>query len=363
MIYDISREGATALRRLGDSLEETVADVNEQIRRLRKDVENERCNIGLYYGFLIDHIGGISERITKYESGINEIIHSLYDKADRIDGIVADIDWDRYNAYMNHEVRRLVNHSSVVKIVRNNEVNRKGEKKGNYIGDTFFFNDKYVPNNQFNPEDRNIREIRQILSDKYGIDLNGIPVVDGEADFSSIAVASVTYSQIMKRITGKSLDDLEMEIDKWRLESKQSVNEKENNDPVKMCLSALKAVFGKNDNGEAPRGRNFRIADNIVADMQLDIPGLKKPYVRDDVEKWRKENHFSWDEQLDNGYILVPSVIHAEIQHRGLVGYSSSAVVEYEREQQYVESHDCKLYWNEEDAPVSIKELKQREGK
>ncbi len=353
MIYDISREGAAALRSLGDSLEETVADVNEQIRRLRKDVENERCNIGLYYGFLIDHIGGISEQITKYESGINEIIHNLYDKADSIDGIVADIDWDRYNSYMNHEVRRLVNHSSVIKTVRNNEVNRKGEKKGNYIGDTFFFNEEYVPNNQFNPEGRNIRELRQTLRNKYGIELNGIPVADGEADFSSIAVASVTYSQIMKRITGKSLEDREM----------QNVDENENDDPVKMRLSVMKAVFGKNDNGEAPRGRNFGIADSIVADMQLDIPGLKKPYVRGDVEKWRKENHFSWDEQLDNGYILVPSVIHAEIQHRGLVGYSSSAVAEYEREQQYIEAHDCELYWNEADAPVSIKELIQREGK
>lgn len=363
MIYDISREGAAELRRLGSSLEDAISDINDQIGHLRKGVENERCDIGLYYGFLVDHIGYISEKVSKYESDIKVIAHNLYDKADQIDGIVADVDWNRYNAYMNHEVRRLVNHSSAVKTVRNNETNGKGEKKGHYEGDIFFFNDEYVPNNQFNPAGKNIGEIREDLRDKYGIELNGIPVADGEADFSSIAVARVSYSQIMKKVTGKSLGELEAEIDKCRLEPKQNVDEGDSKDPVEMRLSALRETFGKNDKGYAPRSRNFEIADSIVAELQLDIPGLKKPYSKEDVKKWRQENNFSWDEQLDNGYILVPSVIHAEIQHRGLVGYASSAVDEYEREQQYVELHASELYWNEADAPISITELKQREGK
>lgn len=361
MIYDISREGAVELRHLGDSLKIMIADVNEQMNRLQNGVENERCNIGIYYGFVMAHIADMSRVISKYEPHIDEIIHNLYDKAAQIDAIVCDISSDTYNAYINHEIRRLVNHSTVVKTVRNNAVNSKGEKKGYYEGDVFFFDDEYVPHNQFNPEGKDIKTIRKELHDKYGIALAGIPIADGEADFSSIAVASVTYSQIMKNATGKSLDDLEKAMDECRLDSTVDSDGMMNN-PVEMRLSAMKDAFGKNDNGDTPRNRNFAIADSIVAEMQLDIPGLNKPYSKEDVERWRKENHFSWDEQLDNGYILVPSVIHAEIQHRGLVGYSNSAADEYKREQEYRRTHDDELYWVEDDAPISIEELK-RSGK
>lgn len=363
MIYDISSEGVAELRNLGKTLENAVSDIKEQTERLGKCVEGKRDDVGIYYDFLLDHIRNMSECMQLYTSDINAVAQGLYDKADQVDDIVSDINRDRYSAYMNHEVRRIVNNSSATKTVRNKEVNGAGEAKGHYDGDVFYFSNTYVPKNQFNADGRNIGEIREYLRNVYGIELSGIPIIDGEADFSSIAVASVTYSQIMKKATGKSIEEVEQEIDKCRIEHEEKTADKKCEDPVGMRLSVLQETFGKNDKGNAPRSRNFEIADSIVADMQMDIPGLEQPYVKADVEKWRKKNHFSWDEQLDNGYILVPSIIHAEIQHRGLVGYASSAVSEYEKEKQFVEMHDSELYWNEEDAPVTISDLERKEKK
>lgn len=80
MIYDISLEGAAQLRHLGDSLQITIEDVNEQMNRLQNGVENERCNIGIYYEFVMAHIADMSRLISKYEPHIDEVIHSLYDK-------------------------------------------------------------------------------------------------------------------------------------------------------------------------------------------------------------------------------------------------------------------------------------------
>lgn len=249
---------------------------------------------------------------------------------------------------MNHETRRIVNNSSDIHIVANSEKTSDGRRKGSYRGNVFIFDEEYVPRNQFNDGHKTIGEIKNELHEKYNIDVEGIPITDGEADMSSIAVVQIPYSKVLEKRTGTDLESMEQELESKRLDGVDTTEER---------LSSLRDVFGKTDTGKDKRSKNFYAADQITVDMQADIPGLDKPYTVKDLRRWRRDNHFSWDEQLDNGYILVPSVIHSEIKHRGLVGYVTSAVKAYAEEKEYRRTHGEGLYCDEEDAPISISEL------
>ncbi|WP_443626986.1 hypothetical protein, partial [Catenibacterium sp.] len=73
---------------------------------------------------------------------------------------------------------------------------------------------------------------------------------------------------------------------------------------------------------------------------------------------WRKENHFSWDEQL-NGYFLVPSVIHGNLSHTGAVSISQNALTYITKREQYLKDERLK----EIDAIISIDEIHRRRNK
>lgn len=255
---------------------------------------------------------------------------------------------------MNHETRRVVRDSTNAQTIVNSERTSDGRKKGYYRGNVFIFDDEYVPGNQFNDEHMSIGEIKNELREKYNIDVEGIPITDGEADMSSIAVVHIPYSKVLEKRTGTDLESMEYELESKRLDGVDTTEER---------LSSLRDVFGKTDTGKDKRSKNFSAADQITVEMQADIPGLDKPYTVKDLRRWRRDNHFSWDEQLDNGYILVPSVIHSEIKHRGLVGYVTSAVKAYAEEKKYRRTHGESLYCGEEDAPISISELLDKEKK
>ena len=66
------------------------------------------------------------------------------------------------------------------------------------------------------------------------------------------------------------------------------------------------------------RNSNFDIADNIASLNHMFIPGLGTDYSGDELKCWRKNNHFTWHESFD-GFYLVPSVIHGNLSHSGLV--------------------------------------------
>lgn len=207
----------------------------------------------------------------------------------------------------------------------------EGDMKGSWKDSVFFLDDDFVPPYK-NDRNLTIAEIRQDLHDTCGIDLGGIPFVDGVADFSSIAIASLSTKDIVTQATGMSsheYDQLEP-LERTRLFSK---------------------VFG-----EGKRSSNFTITDRLVAERQLPIPGLPDGYTAQDVKRWRSnpQHRFTWDEQVNGGYNLVPTIIHGNVSHTGLVS-SSSKAIEYFEER--ANDPPEKYSWDESEAPISIDEF------
>ena len=170
---------------------------------------------------------------------------------------------------------------------------RTQNSDGQWVGDVFH-PDKTVMPTKFNPRGLTFGQIIDDLQARFGLRYTGTPYREGYADFSQIALAQISLSDIVQRHVADGL-----------------------------CADPF-------TNGEAvdydeiyaQRERNFRYADEIAANNQIPIPGLPDGYSPDDLEDWRKANLFTWDESYLNGYLLVPAELHNNISHTGLVGIS-----------------------------------------
>ena len=138
---------------------------------------------------------------------------------------------------------------------------------------------------KYNPRNWTFGQIIDNLEKTYGIHVTGIPFRDGWADFSGIAIAQISECDIEQAYHPNILTDMDAF------------------DPKKVYEN---------------RNRNFSIADHITAERQLPIPGLTN-YSAEDLAEWRDKNHFTWEESPLFGYLLVPSEIHNNIPHTGLV--------------------------------------------
>ena len=203
-----------------------------------------------------------------------------------------------------------------------------GEMRGNWLDSTFYMADDFIPKNG-NPNNFTVAEIKQNLKDSYGLQVEGIPFKSGVADFSSISVASISTKDIVMRSEKMS------ELDYDNMDSFERTK-------------VLNEVFAKNR-----RNQNFDLADKIAAERQIPIMGLNPGYTAAELAKWR-EGKFTWDEQVNGGYNLVPTVIHGNIAHTGLVSSSNMAVKYFEER-----ANDApnKYSWNEENAPISLTDL------
>lgn len=76
-------------------------------------------------------------------------------------------------------------------------------------------------------------------------------------------------------------------------------------------------LISDTSDGVSKRSRNFDYADQLAEERH--VPELSDGYSALDSKKWRTENKFSWDEQVNDGYNLVPTVIHGNLSHTGLV--------------------------------------------
>lgn len=170
---------------------------------------------------------------------------------------------------------------------------RSQSKDGYWDGDTFCPDREATPS-RYNPEKRTYGQIIDNLETEYGIRYFGTPFKEGHADFSGIAIAQVTLADIVDKHVQDGI-------------AESPLIAGDNTDFAK--------IF-------ANRERNFHYADEIVAKAQVPIPGLPSGYSASDLAQWRETHYFTWDESYLNGYLLVPSEIHNNISHTGLVGVS-----------------------------------------
>lgn len=216
------------------------------------------------------------------------------------------------------------------------ETGGSGRRAGSWTGDTFTPDDAFIPAKS-NPGGMTFGQIRKDLKERYGIDFSGVPYHDGYADFSSVAVARVELSEVV---------EMRVEMDSGLIDSGNGgVN--------------FEKLF-------AGREKNFDCADQIAARRQLRIKGLPEGYTSADLKAWRKKNKFSWDESYDNGYILVPGIVHDNIRHTGLVGVATHGA-------EMEAGHRSKLARRvkdtadpgnaaEEDAIISVEELMRKKS-
>lgn len=213
----------------------------------------------------------------------------------------------------------------------------EGSVRGAWNGSTFVLDDSYVPE-KYNDSKSSMAQIKKNLSDRYGIQVDGIPYVDGIADFSGISVAHIATSDIVKRATGMTQAEYSQltQTDRSRV---------------------FQEVFSDASDGICKRNRNFDYADQITSEKHISIPGLSDGYSASDLKKWRIENKFSWDEQVNLGYNLVPTVIHGNLSHTGLVSTSRSAFSYLDARKKDIAQNPEAYCWDEEKAPISIGEL------
>ena len=203
-----------------------------------------------------------------------------------------------------------------------------GELKGTWRDSVFYPEDDYVPP-LYTDAHLTMGQIRQRLKENCGLTFEGIPFQDGVADFSSISVATI------------STRDIVMEAREMSPEAYESLEPTE------------KAVLFSEVFTRERRNENFRIADRLAAERKIPIRGLPEGYTPDDLEEWRgdPEHQFTWDEQVHGGYNLVPTIIHGNISHTGLVSSPSKALAYFERR----ENEGAEKYsFSEENAPISV---------
>lgn len=214
---------------------------------------------------------------------------------------------------------------------------REGSTRGTWSGSTFLLDDNYIPE-KYNDSKSSISQIKKNLSDRFGIQVYGIPYVDGVADFSGISVAHIEISDIVKKATGMTPAEY----------SKLTQTDR---------TWLFQEVFSDVSDGISKRNRNFDYADQLAAERNIPIPGLSDGYSATDLKKWRTENKFSWDEQVNSGYNLVPTVIHGNLSHTGLVSTSRRAFSYLESRKRDMDKNPGDYCWDEKIAAISIDEL------
>jgi len=210
-----------------------------------------------------------------------------------------------------------------------------GKTRGRWRGEAFELEESFVPT-RHNPEKRSVGELKTQLREEYGLELGPIPFDGGVADFGAVSVANIPTDDIAVRSIG--MDPVAFEA--------LSHEEK---------LEIYKETFR---NGR--RNSNFHIADELAAERHIYIPGLGKDYTAAQLQEWRKEHHFSWDEQLYGGYNLVPAVIHGNVPHSGLVSTASRASDAWKELADAIAQHPEEFcFSDDDDTPISLDDLER----
>lgn len=176
--------------------------------------------------------------------------------------------------------------------IRPDTMGPDGQIKGRWEGDVFFLNEAFVPK-RFNPEAKTFFELCRNYTQRFGIEFCGVSFADGYADFGYLAIAKISTAEVLAENIGKPLD-----------------------------ITNTDATTGQLFDD---RNRNMRCADAVASRKQIPISGLAHGYTKDDLALWRKENGFTWDENYKDGYCLIPSFIHGNIMHTGMVAIETNS--------------------------------------
>lgn len=153
---------------------------------------------------------------------------------------------------------------------------------GIWEGDVFHPDPDIIPK-RYNPDGLTFGQIIEKVERLYGLHYTGTPFTEGFADFSGIALAQIGLGELMRSSGGEYVED------------------------------DLNGTFSDN------RNDNFSLADLHAAEKGIPIPGLGEEYTAVELAQWRKDNRFTWEESMVYGCLLVPSELHNNIDHTGLV--------------------------------------------
>lgn len=213
-----------------------------------------------------------------------------------------------------------------------------GQHKGTWEeGGIFRLDDGYVPNRQVNPAQKDFGTLRAELERKFGIQYHGIPHRNGEADFKSVSLAQIPAEDVIDRkLSGSFRPYYAPDADSDAVQTEHALADalgiQTDDDGHRETDFFMPEVF--QTTFRQARGAAFSIADRLLAERlsaaQLAQYGLPQNCSGTDIAAWRRKNQLTWDESLENGYLLVPTLFHALHTHNGLVGVASHLKAEYQ---------------------------------
>lgn len=299
MKYKVNQKGIEALNATSGALKQGVEQLAEISAKLLDSIGGNEEGGGPHFEEITELSNAISEAAKDLDEPVEDICESLDDLAESYQDIIdkklndgskgSSGDNDGFSGYLAGVLGTM--YGDNYRGIRQAGEEKNGESFGHYEGNTFIPDDDAVPA-LANDEGKTFGEIKEDLKDRYGIEFTGVPYNNTEADFSGIAIAQVDLFDIESR----------MATDRGK-------------DPMDPIMNP-----GDYNDAYADRNANFDRACDIAAEKGLPIPGLPAGYSGKDLRDWMKENKFTWDESVTNGYILVPSAIHNNIPHTGLVG-------------------------------------------
>lgn len=211
---------------------------------------------------------------------------------------------------------------------------KNGNVRGRWQDNVFIFDDKFIPKN-FNEKNNTIKQIKKKLNEKYGIELDGIKFVDGVPNFKNISIINIPLEEVI-------------------IKRENISRECYNNYDIKIKAKLFDKYFGKTLEQKDKRMANFEYVNDIVVERKIQLPGLKKNYTKKEFKIWCKDNNFMWDEQVYTGYSLVPSVIHGNLSHTGLVSISKKSNFYMKQREDDLEENFEYYCWEENEAPINI---------
>ena len=350
MIRCINKDAVYEIRRCAKNMPEIISNLGESTQTLINTYREVENYIGPYSDRLYQRLIYIKENQEEFSSIINQLSEELIKTAQAIEDYLhfksgnveamlrAVIEnrkqfVDRQDSMLGMEEKRKRS---------TGEQTKTGVEKGRWEGERYYFCDDYIPNDKkLNPDRKTMRDIKLELYENYGLKVDGISFENDEMNLKNCSLVQLSYEDIMERAVEKMSWE---EKKKFRLDN-MTAQEKR--------LKKMQIVFNKER-----RKINFQIADELLAMKQISLPGLVCPYTPEQVAEWRQKRGFSWDEQVTNGYLLVPTIIHRQLAHIGLVGISESAIENYRRQQKKLKNNPKAYALSEEEAPVSIYETK-----